>query len=179
MSDVHVQIQLVEGDITQLDVHAVVTAANEGLFGGGGVDGAVHAAAGPQLLEACRVVAPCPTGQSRITPGFNLRAEWVIHTVGPVYRDGLSGEPELLASAYFTALDLAAAHGVRSVAFPCISTGVYGYPTNAACDIAIRTVFDWSQGNQWRGAAVFCCFGRADFELYQGRLQDLGLLSEA
>ena len=136
-------IEVVRGDITQLDVDAIVNAANERMLGGGGVDGAIHRAAGPQLYDACLAVPEvrpdvrCPTGQSRITPGFNLRARYVIHTVGPVWRGGMRGEPALLASCYRTALELARQHQVRSIAFPAISCGVYGYPLDQAAAIAV------------------------------------------
>jgi len=137
-------IEVVRGDITQLDVDAIVNAANKRMLGGGGVDGAIHRAAGHQLYEACLTVPEvrpdvrCPTGQSRITPGFNLRARHVIHTVGPVWRGGTHGEPALLAACYRTALDLARQHEVRSIAFPAISCGVYGYPLDQAAAIAVR-----------------------------------------
>ncbi len=179
MSGIAGRIRLVTGDITTLDVQAVVTAANKGLRGGGGVDGAVHRAAGPELLHACRAVAPCPTGQSRLTPGLALAADWVIHTVGPIYRDGNSGEAELLASAYWTALALAVEHSIDGVAFPCISTGVYGYPADAACDIAIESVHRWVQTSNLPRVIIFCCFGDADFQRYESRLRQVGLLSEA
>lgn len=135
---------VVVGDITLLAVDAIVNAANERMLGGGGVDGAIHAAAGEALLEACRAVnevrpgVRCPTGEARITPGFLLAAKWVIHTVGPIYCDGESGEPELLASCYRESFALAARHGARTIAFPAISTGVYGYPKAAAAAIAVR-----------------------------------------
>jgi len=137
-------IEVVRGDITQLDVDAIVNAANERMLGGGGVDGAIHRAAGHRLYEACLAVPEvrsdvrCPTGQSRITPGFNLRARYVIHTVGPVWHGGTRGEPALLASCYRTALELARQHQVRSIAFPAISCGVYGYPLDQAAAIAAR-----------------------------------------
>jgi O-acetyl-ADP-ribose deacetylase (regulator of RNase III) len=137
-------IEVVRGDLTQLDVDAIVNAANERMLGGGGVDGAIHRAAGHQLYEACLAVPEvrpdvrCPTGQSRITPGFNLRARYVIHTVGPVWRGGMHGEPALLTSCYRTALELARQHQVRSIAFPAISCGVYGYPLDQAAAIAVR-----------------------------------------
>jgi O-acetyl-ADP-ribose deacetylase (regulator of RNase III) len=137
-------IEVVRGDITELDVDAIVNAANERMLGGGGVDGAIHRAAGHQLYEACLALAEvrpgvrCPTGQSRITPGFNLRARHVIHTVGPVWHGGAHGEPALLASCYRTALELARRHHVRSIAFPAISCGIYGYPLDQAATIAVR-----------------------------------------
>jgi len=140
------RIQVVFGDITGLAVEAIVNAANERMLGGGGVDGAIHRAAGLELLEACRAVPEvrpgvrCPTGESRITPGFRLRARHVIHTVGPLWRGGAVGEPELLASCYRSALELARAHGVRSIAFPAVSCGVFGYPVPRAAAVAVDTI---------------------------------------
>lgn len=134
------KIQVVHGDITVLDVDAVVNAANSALAGGGGVDGAIHAAAGPELAAACRAIGGCPTGDVRATPGFRLPARWILHAVGPVYRDGASGEAELLASCYRRALEVADELGARSVAFPAISTGVYGYPREEAGRVAVETV---------------------------------------
>jgi O-acetyl-ADP-ribose deacetylase len=133
-------LQLVVGDITGLDVDAVVNAANSSLLGGGGVDGAIHDAAGRELLAACRPLGGCPTGQAKVTPGFALPARWVIHTVGPVWHGGGQGEPELLASCYVESLARADEVSARSVAFPAISTGVYGYPADLAARIAVDTV---------------------------------------
>jgi len=129
--------EVVVGDLTALAVDAIVNAANAALAGGGGVDGAIHRAAGPELREACRPLAPCPTGEARITPGFRLRARWIVHVVGPVWDGGHAGEPDLLRACYRNALELAAAHGVRSIAFPAISTGAYRYPLREACAIAV------------------------------------------
>lgn len=136
----NVRIEVVQGDITGLDVDAVVTAANSELRGGGGVDAAVHRAAGPELLAACRAIGGCAVGDAVATPGFRLRARWVVHAVGPVWQGGTAGEAELLASAYRRSLEVAAEVGARSVAFPAISTGVYGYPRDEAAEIAVRTV---------------------------------------
>ena len=139
-------LEVQRGDITQLDVDAIVNAANEARLGGGGVDGAIHAAAGPRLLQACREVAQvrpgirCPTGHARVTPGFELRARYVVHTVGPIWRGGGAGEDELLASCYRASLQLAEAHAVRSIAFPAISCGVYRFPPERAAAIAVREV---------------------------------------
>ena len=140
------RIKIVKGDITTLAVDAIVNAANQVMLGGGGVDGAIHRAAGPELYEACLKVPEvrpgvrCPTGEARITPGFKLPAKFVIHTVGPVYRDGLHGEPEKLAACYRNSLALAAENGCKTLAFPCISTGIYGYPIEEAAKIAVREV---------------------------------------
>jgi O-acetyl-ADP-ribose deacetylase (regulator of RNase III) len=147
-------IEVARGDITRLDVDAIVNAANERMLGGGGVDGAIHRAAGPELLAACRDVPEvrpgvrCPTGEARLTPGFRLPARFVIHTVGPVWNGGARGEPELLASCYRSALALARDNGVRSIAFPAISCGVYGYPLDQAAGVAVREVraFQSQQG---------------------------------
>ena len=136
------RVSIVQGDITKLEVDAIVNAANERMLGGGGVDGAIHRAAGPRLLEACRDIPEvrrgvrCPTGESRITPGFDLPARWIIHTVGPVWRGGDSGEPGLLSSCYLSALELAREHDVRTMAFPAISCGIYGYPPERAAAVA-------------------------------------------
>ena len=132
------RIKLVVGDITEQDVEAIVNAANESLLGGGGVDGAIHRAAGPELLEACREIGGCPTGEARITPGFRLPATYVIHTVGPVWKGGAAGEDALLAGAYRESMRVAAENGVRTIAFPSISTGVYAFPLERAAEIAIR-----------------------------------------
>ncbi|HEY5886244.1 MAG TPA: O-acetyl-ADP-ribose deacetylase [Acidimicrobiales bacterium] len=133
-------LRLVVGDITELDVDAIVNAANSSLLGGGGVDGAIHDAAGPDLLAACRPLGGCPTGQAKVTPGFALPARWVIHTVGPVWHGGGQGEPDLLVSCYIESLARADEVGARTVAFPAISTGVYGYPAEPAAQIAVDTV---------------------------------------
>ena len=164
MSDGNV-IVVRRADITTVVVDAIVNAANESLLGGGGVDGAIHRAAGPALLAACRAlpeVRPgvrCPTGAARITPGFALPATWVIHTVGPVWRGGDSGEPALLAACYRESLRLAAAERVASLAFPAISCGVYGYPAELASRVAVRAVRDWLVAEPMPRAVVFCCPG--------------------
>lgn len=171
------RINLHLGDITELNVDAVVTAANEALCGGGGVDGAVHDAAGAELLRASMALAPCPTGESRITDSFKLPGRYVIHTVGPVYRN-LESDAARLAAAYASALALANSHQVTSVALPCISTGVFGFPPAPACEIAFKTTCDFLSKNGFPGTVVFCCYEASDFALYQQRFEDIGLLNE-
>jgi O-acetyl-ADP-ribose deacetylase (regulator of RNase III) len=174
------RIEAVETDITTLNVDAIVNAANETLLGGGGVDGAIHRAAGSELLAACRAlpqVRPnlrCPIGQARITPGFRLPAQYVIHTVGPVWHGGDSGEPELLASCYRESLRLARDNGVRSIAFPAISCGVFGYPLDRAVMIAVSEVRAFLRSDTPLGRVVFCCFGAAAMAAYRQRLDGAG-----
>jgi len=199
-------IKVIQGDITTLAVDAIVNAANQMMLGGGGVDGAIHRAAGPELYKACLKVPEvrpgvrCPTGEARITPGFKLPAKYVIHTVGPVYRDGQHGEPEKLAACYRNSLALAAENGCKSIAFPCISTGIYGYPKEAAAQIAVREVEAFLSaknaesakgegrapllGHPLRGQpavgecssrpqteVIFCCFSERDKAVYESLVQ--------
>lgn len=165
------------GDITRLDVDAIVNAANQRMLGGGGVDGAIHRAAGPELLDACRSVPEvrpgvrCPTGEARITPGFNLPADFVVHTVGPVYEGGRHGEADLLAACYRNSLSIAADHGIRRLAFPAISTGVYGYPVDEAARLAVATTIDWLDAHDKPEAVVFCCFSEEDAAVYRSILR--------
>ena len=170
-------IKIIQGDITTLAVDAIVNAANQVMLGGGGVDGAIHRAAGPELYKACLKVPEvrpgvrCPTGEARITPGFKLPAKFVIHTVGPVYRDGQHGEPERLAACYRNSLALAAENGCKSIAFPCISTGIYGYPIEDAAKIAVREVREFLASKNAKDAEgmaiVFCCFSERDKSVYE------------
>ena len=162
----------VRADITTLDVDAIVNAANRTLLGGGGVDGAIHRAAGPGLLLECIPLGGCRTGDARITGGHRLRARHVIHAVGPVWHGGTRREPELLASCYRRSLELAAANGCRSIAFPCISTGIYGYPAAEAADIAVRTVRETLSTLGAEVDVTFCCFSDEDLELYRARLAE-------
>ena len=160
-------IDAVQGDICSEVVDAIVNAANSSLLGGGGVDGAIHHAAGPELVEACRLLGGCATGEAKATPGFGLAARWVIHTVGPVYRDGASGEADLLASCYRRSLEVADEVGARSVAFPAISTGIYGYPADQAADIAIETI---GATNTRIELVRLVAFDDRTFALYRQRL---------
>ena len=184
-------ITTIQGDITTLAVDAIVNAANQQMLGGGGVDGAIHRAAGPELYEACLKVPEvrpgvrCPTGEARITPGFRLPAKFVIHTVGPVYHDGQHGEPEKLAACYRNSLALAAENGCMSIAFPCISTGVYGYPIEDAAQIAVQEVEGFLAAKDAKTAegegrassrppmdVIFCCFSARDKRVYDGLLAE-------
>jgi O-acetyl-ADP-ribose deacetylase (regulator of RNase III) len=167
------RIELVQGNIVDLDVDAIVNAANSSLQGGGGVDGAIHRAAGPALALEARLLAPCPTGEARITGGHRLRARHVIHTVGPVWRGGGFREPELLAGCYRNSLALAAEHDLASVAFPAISTGIYGYPIEPACGIAVAEVAAWLDANARPERVVFCMFSDASRKVMEAALAAL------
>ncbi|MGE0422201.1 MAG: O-acetyl-ADP-ribose deacetylase [Reyranellaceae bacterium] len=169
MTDWKSRVSIEEANIVTLDVDAIVNAANSSLLGGGGVDGAIHRAAGPELVAECRMLNGCPTGEAKITRGYRLKARHVIHTVGPVWNGGSHGEAALLASCYRNSLALAEKHGLRSIAFPAISTGIYRYPAEEATRIAIETVRD--------GAAIerviFCCFGQPMHDLYVRALDEI------
>lgn len=161
------RIQLIQGDITQLNVDAIVNAANNELLPGGGVCGAIHRAAGPALAEACRQVGHCATGHAVLTSGGNLKAKFVIHAVGPVWEGGNNKEPQLLAGAYRNSLRLAATHELKSIAFPNISTGIYGYPKEEAAQVAVRTVKDFLAQNEFPEKVIFCCFDEENMNIYR------------
>ena len=165
------QIQVVQGDITKLDCDGIVNAANRSLLGGGGVDGAIHRAAGPELLAECRTLHGCRTGEAKITKGYRLKAKYIIHTVGPIY-SGVAEDAVQLADCYCNSLDLAKEHNVHSVAFPAISTGVYGYPLDAATQIAVDTVTDWLQSHvDYDMSVIFCCFDARTAQVYQTKME--------
>ena len=155
------RLEIIEADITTLDVDAIVNAANRTLLGGGGVDGAIHRAAGPELLAECRTLGGCETGEAKISRGYRLKARAIIHTVGPIWQGGTAGEARLLANAYANSLKLARAHGLTSLAFPAISTGAYGFPADLAADIALTTVSEAVKDDRHFTRVIFCCFGAA------------------
>ena len=165
-----IRVSVIEGDITNVQVDAIVNAANTSLLGGGGVDGAIHRAAGPELLAECRTLGGCPTGEARITGGYRLPAKYIIHTAGPIWGGGDRGEPELLARCYRNSLALATKHQVRSIAFPAISCGIYGYPIQDACQIAVRETLAYLDTNELPERVTFVCFGSEIYDAYQAAL---------
>ena len=166
------RIGIVEGDITHQPADAIVNAANSTLLGGGGVDGAIHRAAGPELLAECRELGGCATGLAKITKGYRLPAKWVIHTVGPVWRDGQHGEDELLASCYRSCFALAEQHGIRTIAFPSISTGAYGFPMDRAARIAVGEAKNFLVRNQSVEQVILVCFGKHAYEIHSRALSE-------
>lgn len=163
-------IELIQGDITQLKVDAIVNAANESLLGGGGVDGAIHRAAGDKLLEECRKIGGCPTGEARITKGYNLAAKHIIHTVGPIWRGGYKDEIDKLRSAYLNSLKLATSNKIETIAFPNISTGVYDFPKKSAAEIAVNVAKDYISKNKLPKKVIFVCFDDENFAIYKEKL---------
>lgn len=171
------RLRAIQADITTLNVDAVVNAANESLLPGGGVCGAIHRAAGPELLDECRLLGGCRTGDAKLTKGYRLPARYIIHTVGPVWHGGQRGEPELLASCYRTSLALANDKGITTLAFPSISTGIYGYPFDEAARIAITATREFAGKPSGLREVTFCCFSEGDFRVYGSLLEDVNLLT--
>lgn len=168
------RIKLIQGDITKLQIDAIVNAANHSLLGGGGVDGAIHRAAGPELLDACRLLGGCATGEAKVTKGFKLPAKFIIHTVGPVWREGTQDEEQLLAGCYRNSLQLAAENNCKTVAFPNISTGIYRFPKDLAAEIAIREVTLFLKKNKVPEGIIFVCFDKENFDIYKGMIGEFG-----
>jgi len=160
-------LKAIVADITTLEVDAIVNAANSSLLGGGGVDGAIHSAAGPALLDECRALGGCKTGEAKVTGGYGLPAKYIIHTVGPVWRGGKNGEPELLRDCYLNSMGLAVVKEVRSIAFPCISTGVYGYPAEEAAKAAVNSVREFLERTRYDIEVTFCCFSERGLDIYR------------
>jgi O-acetyl-ADP-ribose deacetylase (regulator of RNase III) len=169
------RIEIIKADITKLQVDAIVNAANSSLLGGGGVDGAIHRAAGPELLQECRLLGGCKTGQAKLTRGYKLPARHVIHTVGPVWRGGTAGEPELLAACYVSSLRIATEKQIKTIAFPAISCGVYGYPVDKAVRVAVKTVAEFLKNDDLLEKVIFTCFNDQIFDAYQQSLNEFGL----
>lgn len=167
------KLKVMQGDIAKLEVDAIVNAANTSLLGGGGVDGAIHQAAGPKLHEECKTLGGCPTGQAKMTSAYNLPAKYIIHAVGPVWRGGAKGEMQLLASCYSTSLDLAAKNGVKTIAFPAISCGVYGYPVSQASMIAVKETANFLELHESIETVYFVCYDDATYEAYQQAISAL------
>lgn len=166
------RIEVVQGDITKLDVDAIVNAANQSLLGGGGVDGAIHSAAGPELLKECRTLGGCATGDAKITNGYNLKAKWVIHTVGPIWSGNEQKESQQLAACYQNSLQLALEYKVRTIAFPCISTGVYRYPVEKASIVAIKTIMQFLAVNLRPEKVILVCFGEDKLRVYREKMEE-------